>query len=213
MPNSTECRYVVAHNTTKSMLDAYVDARGDEFIPPDGSELRILTIGQISYYDSQECFVNHLANRKGVVLSFVGAGPASGPLQQYVQKKGITNVTFGGRYEKKDEISIIDSCHMINIWLKHDINADSCMANRFYLSAQLRKPMIVSMNSHQGDLCEQYGLGVALEENDDFLKKIKKWWNEFDAEKYYSGCQKFLKTVKSDTERFENELVRLYVKS
>lgn len=209
LPNRDTYRYVVTHNTTKSMLDEFVNTNGCKVLLQDSSKLKILTIGQISYYESQECFVNRLANCDDVSLSFVGSGPASEPLKQYVQENEIKNVSFAGRYEKKDEVSIVKPYHMINIWLKHGLNADSCMANRFYLSAQLRKPMIVSKGSHQGELCERYGLGVALDENDDFAEKIQSWWNRFDAQQYEEGCMAFLKSVGDDMERFEKDLLRL----
>lgn len=173
-------------------------------------KIDILTIGQIAYYDSQEFFVNHLADKKGIRLAFIGAGPASEPLAEYVKEQGYNNVTFCGRYAKKEEIGIVEPYHMINIWLKHDINADSCMANRFYLSAQLRKPMIVSKGSHQGNLCEKYSLGVILDESDDFEKKIMEWWKTFDAEKYDKGCRAFLESVTSDMASFEEGLTNLY---
>ena len=210
LPNSGTYHYVVAHNTMRSMLDAYINAGGSKVMIPDSSKLKILTIGQISYYDSQECFVNHLSNCDGVSLSFVGAGPASELLKQYVEEKKIKNISFAGRYEKKDEVSIVKPYHMINIWLKHSLNADSCMANRFYLSALLRKPMIVTKGSHQGDLCERYGLGVVLDESDDFVEKIRTWWGNFQADKYEEGCQTFLRTVSMDVDAFEKELVLLY---
>lgn len=210
LPNNGKCRYVLAHNTTKGMLDAYVNAKGGIIKPTDSSAIKILTIGQISYYDSQECFVNHLANCDGFDLSFVGVGPASEPLKQYVEENKIKNISFAGRYEKKDEVSIVKLYHMINIWLKHSLNADSCMANRFYLSVLLRKPMIVTKASHQGELCERYGLGVVLDERDDFVEKIRTWWSNFQADKFEEGCQAFLKTVSMDVDAFEKELVLLY---
>lgn len=172
--------------------------------------IKIITIGQISYYDSQECFINHFANCDGFTLSFIGAGPASEQLSQYVNEKEIRNVSFAGRYEKKDEVSIVKPYNMINIWLKHSLNADSCMANRFYLSVQLRKPMIVAKGTYQGDLCERYGLGVVLDENDIFTEKIRSWWSCFDAQQYEKGCMTFLKSVGEDIDKFENNLIRLF---
>lgn len=210
LPNNGAYNYIVAHNTTKSMLDTFINAGGFEDLSTKGSKLSILTIGQISYYDSQEMFVDNLADCEGVALSFVGVGPASEPLKKHVKDKHIKNVFFEGRYEKKDEVSIVKSYHMINIWLKHGLNADSCMANRFYLSVQLRKPMIVTKGSHQGVLCEKYGLGVVIDECDNFAERIQSWWRRFDVQKYEEGCIAFLKSVGEDMERFEKELVQLF---
>ena len=203
LPNKETYRYYVSHNTSKESIDKQEDI--NVLIKP--SIIKILTIGQISYYDSQECFVNHLANCEGIALSFVGAGPASEPLRQYVSERNIENVSFSGRYVKKDEMSIVKPYHMINIWLKHSLNADSCMANRFYLSVIQRKPMIVRKGTFQAELVEKYYLGLALDDDDIFSDAIIRWWDEFDADRYNCGCRCFLKSVVEDLELYEKKLL------
>lgn len=173
-------------------------------------QIKILTIGQIAYVDSQRYFIGRLGNVEGVALQFSGAGPAVPELQDYVQKNQLTNVTFTGRYQKQEEPSIVETADMINIWLKNDINADSCMANRFYLCAQLRKPMIVNAGTYMADLCEEYKLGVVVKEDDDFKSVIKRWYENYEFDTFSSQCQLYLESVKQDIICFENKLVSLY---
>ena len=211
LPKCERFTYVVDHNTTKEKVEAAFSFKESVISPyQNKQDLKILTIGQIAYYNSQVFFIDQLANKKGVTLSFIGSGPASAPLLQYVKENVIENVEFKGRYEKMQEISLVKPFDMINIWLKHDINADSCMANRFYLSVQQRKPMIVSKNSFQGLLCEKYGLGVVLDEGDVFVDKFKEWWDTFDAAQYEKGCIEFLHGVYEDLDKFEKAIVNLF---
>ncbi len=77
------------------------------------------------------------------------------------------------------------------------------MANRFYLCAQFRKPMIVNAGSYMADLCDKYKFGVVVKEGDDFNKVIIKWYEKFDFENFSIQCQKYLESVKQDIVNFE----------
>ena len=210
LPSNKECRYIVSHNINYALLGKYIDAHSAISFNNTKETMKVLTIGKIAYYGSQVTFLNKMGNRDGVELHFAGEGPAAEPLKQYVVDNAIKNVGFSGRYAKCDELSIVEPYHMLNIWLDHSINADTCVANRFYLSAILRKPMIVHRNTYQGYLCSLYGLGVVLDENDDFYNKIIQWWNEFDYQRYDSGCKRFLSDVQTEMKLFNTEVTRLY---
>ncbi len=205
LPKGNEEKFVISHNTTIQALGANYDYSK----PEKKNELTVLTVGQISYLESQCHFVEQLGNTQGFSLQFSGAGPAVAGLKEFVSKHNYKNVIFTGRYDKKEEPEIVKTADFINIWLKSDINTDSCMANRFYLSALLRKPMIVHKGSYMAELCEQYGLGVILEEKDDFRSAILDWYNGFDYDCFSEGCKLFLGSVKEDLSKFEDNLLVL----
>ena len=73
--------------------------------------------------------------------------------------------------------------------------------------------MIVRKNTFQAKLVEQFGLGVVLDDVDDFPKKIECWWNKFDQKKYNEGCRRFIDMVITDMNDFEKKLVDLYKKN
>ena len=172
--------------------------------------MKILTIGQIAYVESQKYFIEQLANDDNISIHFAGSGPAVPALMKYVQDNCIHNIEFSGRYEKNNEQKIVEASDIINIWLKNDINADSCMANRFYLSALLMKPMIVNNGTYMARLCEEYCLGLVIKEGDNFKEKISSWYANFDFKKFSDNCRFFLNAVKQDMNEFEKRLLKLY---
>ena len=84
------------------------------------------------------------------------------------------------------------------------------MANRFYLSALFRKPMIVQRGSYMAELCEKYGLGVVIDETDDFSARILAWYANYNYELFTSNCQRFLKIVEQELSIFDSKLLELY---
>lgn len=206
LPKVESNNILISHNTTRQAIEANYGI----LKPEKKNELRILTIGQIAYRDSQLCFLERLGNREGIILQFAGSGPAVPELKEYVKERGFYNVSFTGRYEKKDESEIVKTADMINIWLKNDINSETCMANRFYLSALFRKPMIVQRGSYMAELCEEYGLGVVIDETDDFSARILAWYANYNYELFTSNCQRFLKIVEQELSIFDSKLLELY---
>lgn len=212
LPKDKDCRYVVAHNTTKKMVSKYLNCQCKNNPLLSNSVISVLTIGQLRNFEANSCIIRSLCKSPHFQLVYAGCGPASNQLLKFVEENNINNVIFTGRYEKSDEESIVLNNQMINMYLGQDINSKTLMTNRFYLSVQMRKPMIASKGSFQGDLCEEYGLGVVIDKDDDIAEKILKWWNFFDANKYNEACQAFLKKVELDMDIFGKELVDLFYK-
>lgn len=206
LPCNNDTKIVITHNTLLRAIDSNPQSKKTS----QNGILTILTIGQIAYYESQLFFINQMSEAEGVVLHFAGSGPAVPRLKAYVRENGIKNVVFSGRYDKIDEPAIVQTSDFINIWLKSDINADSCMANRFYLSSLFGKPMIVHKGTYMADLCTKYGLGVVLDESENFGATIKQWREKHDNESFTKGCKEFLQIVKHDLSVFENKLLALY---
>lgn len=210
LPQGDNYQYVVSHNTIKEMIDKYIAPnRSIQQISPNGS-LSILTIGQIRDYEANVKLLNAFREEKQIRMVYAGSGIASDALKSYVEQEHIKNALFTGRYKKEDEEKIVMSHDMINSYLNRDINSDTLMSNRFYLSVLMRKPIIANEGSFQSVLVRRYGLGIVLKECDDFMDKVSEWWKSFDADKYDEGCRKFLETVKSDIKSFQDKVVQLY---
>lgn len=195
-----EFDYTICHNTN---LEKVRQARGnfelqfdDMLWKRDNSILKILTIGMIRDFDSNVTIVDSFSNRKGVQLQFAGSG--SEKIQHYSETKRIKNISFGGRYKKEEEDDIVKQADMINLFLPHTLNSDTCMGNRMYLAARLRKPIIVTDNSWQAEMVKKYNLGICVEWNDDLGDKILDYWTHLDWFAFEKGCQDFLKQVEND---------------
>ena len=141
---------------------------------------------------------------------FSGAGPAVKELVEVADKIQAKNTVFTGRYQKADEMNIVKECNMINACMDCDVNSESLMSNRFYLSVIQRKPLMVSTGTYQSDVSKKYGLGISLSLNDNVKFEIKEYWKSLDWKQYNHSCNVFLKVVKGDLEEFEKRITQLY---
>lgn len=210
LPYGERFNYLVAHNTTKGMIEKYFDYKETSSESSICNVVSILTIGQLRDFSANCVLMDKLKNNPHFKLVYSGSGLASEPLKNYAVQNHIENAIFTGRYQKSDEESIVMKHQMLNAYLPRNINSDTLMSNRFYLSVLMRKPLIANKGSFQAELCEKYDFGVVLDENDDFADKIKSWWRRFDAEKYNRACKIFLECVKCDMKRFEQKMVESY---
>lgn len=208
LPKGYKCHYIKTHNTSKSIVDKYYDNDSVSHRYMNGV-ISILTIGQIRDYSANSILLSKLKNNTQFKMVFSGSGIASDKLKEYAVSHHIKNVQFTGRYKKEEEENIVLSNQMINAYLNHNINSETLMSNRFYLSVLMRKPIIVNKGSFQAEIVNQYGLGVILDDNDDFSERIKEWWYNLDLDKYNDQCKEFLDKVKADLDNFEGEVVKL----
>lgn len=89
----------------------------------------------------------------------------------FVKGGDISNVTFYGRYLKKDEPKYLHGVSLINILKEDDINSMMLMSNRLYLSLVHGIPMIVNKDCEQGRLAGQCNLGVVVDKSLDVKKQ------------------------------------------
>lgn len=209
LPIGNSYSYCVTHNTSVSILEKMRNIN-NQLLYSNKDKIKILTIGQLRDYSSNSTIIKKLANNSNFCLQFSGSGSAEDKLKEFVQDVKAKNVLFTGRYKKENEEEIVEDCDMINIYFNHDVNSDSLMSNRFYLSVLHRKPMIVREGTFQAELVKQYGLGVILDDTDNFVEMIECWWNDFDFEKYNEGCRAFIDVVVADMNVFEKKLLWLH---
>ena len=204
LPLKYKEKYVVAHNVTSEVLHKYLNSSD---LPVKGSVLRILTIGAIRDFGPNSYIIEQLANDMRFQMQFSGDGNGLERLKDFTAQSKYNNVSFTGKYLKKDEVQIVEKNDMINIYLSRNQNSDTAMANRFYLSVMLRKPMIVNNESFQAEQVCKYGIGVMLAPNDNVKEVLMTYWNSLDVERYNEGCTKFLTDVLNEIEIFKNRVI------
>lgn len=210
LPKIEKGKYTISHNVSLENIKYYLDKNNDFF--PNGRK-RILTIGAIRDFESNSFVIKQLANNSNFELQFAGSGLAVEKLQAYAKGLNANDVKFTGKYQKKDENNIVDKSDMINIYFNHDINSDSLMSNRFYLSAMLRKPMIVNDGCFQADQVRKYGLGVVIYEGNNMSQEILDYWRTFDSKMYNENCIQFLSNVEEDILVFNKRLLEIVLSS
>ena len=192
--------YCVCHNSEINVVRqclSHYDKRIDDGI------IRVLTIGNIRDAESNIKVVDSLGNKDGVQLEFAGDGKTARRIKEHYEKKGYCNVSFLGRYRKEEEDDIVKRCDIINIVLPHNKISDHLMSNRFYLSARMRKPMVVNEGSFQAEMVRKYGLGLVVYIEDDIYTQIKNYWSNMNWTEYDENCRSFLRKVLDDMIKWE----------
>jgi hypothetical protein len=90
----------------------------------------------------------------------------------------------------------------MNIFYPRVITHDTALSNRFYLSLQHHKPMIVTRGTTQGDYAERYGVGVAVDDCHDLAERLCDFLNQ-DRSAYERRCDDLLAQFMEDQKRFE----------
>lgn len=194
--------YVLCHNIDVKKAEESLQS---EVIPYSGKEIKVLTIGAIRK-DCNIEVINALGDKAGFVLSFVGKGPFSSDMEEYVKEKGYKNIVFKGYYKKDEEDSIIRDCSCINIAYPLIPSHISALSNRFYNSLIYRRPMIVTNGTIQGAYAKKFKVGLVINDCNDLAVALKEYLNEFDTVQYEESCKKLLSEIIKENNIFEHKL-------
>lgn len=195
-------KYYLSHNFNIDIVRAALD-NGIQ-VPFNKQELNILTIGGIRDFTSNIEVVKALANQNGVILSFVGKGPASDQIKQYTTENNIKNVEVLGFYKKEDEPTYISNATFLNIFYPTVISHSTALSNRFYNALIYKKPMIVTTNSIQGDYVEKHRLGLSVLNCEGLYDKCVQFLSAEDNQAFNKRCNDLLKEFVNDYEVWYN---------
>lgn len=203
LPHLPKAEYLISHNicfTTGSPLK--------KRIADSPTSICVLTIGAIRDTEQNLEVVNSLANKDGILLYFVGKGHAAPIIEAYCKEHGITNVKFHGFYEKEEEAGFVDDCTVMNIYYPRIITHDTALSNRFYLSLQHHRPMIVTRGTTQGDYAERNGVGIAIDSCEGLSDELRRFLAT-DQNAYARRCDALMAEFHKDQERFEATVIKL----
>lgn len=167
--------------------------------------ISVLTIGGIRI-DANPQIIEALGDKSDIKLEFVGRGNGTNTLKNIVKEKGFRNISFEGYYDKKDEGEIIKKTTFLNIYYPDWLSHKTAMSNRFYNSLIHRRPMIVTKGQIQGDYCEEYNVGLAIDNTDNLDAKLIAWLDNTNLEDYQDNCIRLLKVFLKDDNQFKSML-------
>lgn len=172
----------------------------------------VLTIGGIRDYESNKEVIDALANDSRFQISFVGKGPSAEDLKNYSNVQDIKNISFVGYYKKEEEDKYILNAHILNIFYPRKISHDTALSNRFYNSLILKKPMITTSGTIQGEYTEKYDIGLAVLNCDNLKEKIIDFLDNLDFKAYSERCNNLLKVFLADYYKWEAVMERFICK-
>ena len=203
-------KYLVCHNTSFEMIEyGFFNNTENKFggINDSSQVIKLLTIGQIRDSHANATVIDAIQSNNGIELYFVGSGNGVPSLQQHCKVNNSERVNFLGRYKKDEESSIVEGYDMINSYMDHDINSDSLLTNRLYLSAILRKPILVRGGTYQAELVSRYGLGIVVDDAENLAEAIVQYYDAIDWSRYDSDCKCFLNEVKAENTQWATSML------
>lgn len=195
--------YIISHNfdinIARNQLKAVKNSLNKE-------PIHILTIGGIRDFTSNSLLMDSIGNKDNILLSFVGEGIAADSLKKYSIDKSYNNVKFEGYYEKKEEPLYIKNSTFLNIFYPDLLTHKTALSNRFYNAILYRKPMIVNKGQIQGDYCEKYNLGIAVDNIHNLSRQLSEWLDNLNYSEFENNCIFLLEKFILDYNHFEKVL-------
>ena len=202
-------RYIVCHNTD---VEKIRQSTVLQKVETNKKELTVLTIGSLRNIATNQRVIDALSNKKDIKLRFVGDGMGAPVLKLYCEENRYNNIEFYGRYKKTEEDDFVMESDLINILLPRCANSDYVMANRFYLSALFRKPMIVNEGCFQAEQAKKYGLGLVVGDIDNLYETLVSYWENLDWNQYDANCSSFLDVVFNEMQVFKDTITRIMLR-
>jgi hypothetical protein len=199
-----EYNYLLSHNFDINIMQSKIKSN-IRFIVKDF--IVISTIGFIRDYDQSIEIIKLLANNDKYKLMFVGKGPASKRIYDFVITNNISNVEIIGSYKKEEEINYYKQATFINIYRSHSLNNDTGMTNRFYNAVIYGKPMIVPGNTTQSDYVKKYKLGISVNNINEIENDIISYIDNFDDKEYKKNRLALIEEFINDYTKFEKMVI------
>lgn len=196
---------LICHNADIEQIKKHLETPA-KIIASDGP-WNIVFAGMMIEPDMNIEILNHFANNGQLAFSFVGRDiEGKQKIIDYVKKNNISNVAFGGAYQKEDIVTIYrEQADLVNIFRANTMINQNALPNKLYDAVISGVPVVVfEHNKAIVRFVGKYNLGIVLKENQisDLLSLIK----VFDYKAYSQGRGEFLNSVLNDMESFKGML-------
>lgn len=196
LPAKTD--YAVMQNINRVSDEAIHDCRTQN--KTNISVIKIGFVGLIRFAEQNNKIITKFANDTRFELEFIGKG--SELLKDFVESNHIANVKLLPQFDPSQTEFYFSSIDIIlNMYGSGRDKLKYALSNKLYYAAMLGKPILVSPATCMQKVTEQYGFGLACDENDDRLAdKVFAYFHGIDWNEFYDKCDCFLKSVSDDDE-------------
>ncbi len=130
-----------------------------------------------------------------------GCGDDEEKLEEYAKK--YKNVFVHGAYREDEKYEITDTFDMMCYNYPYSFVNDGAVANKYYDSLILKKPMLVNPKTLVGRFIADEGMGVGItEEEQNIADRIYSWYRGFDPAEFSAVCDKYMEKYAQDNRRF-----------
>ena len=198
--------YVISHNFDIEKVRTAINSNKEYSLPK--KPINILTIGQIRDYEANVEITNSLMRDNRFQLSFVGGGEVQERIFIHATHNDITNISFTGRYDKSNELNLIEDASFVNIFMPSIKTHNTAMSNRFYNALLMKKPLIATEGSIQGELVKKHKLGVTISNGENLSEILINFLDTLNMPEFSERCNNLLKQYAKEYDIFESRLIQ-----
>lgn len=193
LPASESDKIFTSHNI---LIDSISHQQDKEQYGSPSEKIRIAFWGYIRHKDINLKLIDCLSNDSRFELHYYGREQQIAlDLKEYVKKIDANNIFFHGEYVPADRYQFILHTDLIhNIYF--DNNTLLAMGNKFYDGIIFRIPQICMPGSFMAEMCEKYGVGIALDPNNEkFADKLAEYYKSLRSGTFKESCIKVLSII------------------
>lgn len=194
--------YLLAHNFRGECL-----ARAERECKKkaDGERLVIGYVGALREFAYHKALIDIFAHDERYEFFTYGCGDDTDSLREYA--KDTDNVHICGAYDESGKYDIIKKFDMMIYNYPYSYVNDRAVANKYYDSLIMKKPMIVNPQTVLGRYIDEKGLGVGINMAErGCADMIFNWYRGFDAAEFAQKCDEHMAQYAADNERFAERM-------
>lgn len=174
--------------------------------------IKISFIGYVRFIKVNTSIIRCFSNDNRFQLFFEGKD--SNRLRDYVEQNNIQNVFLTPQFDPNETENKFASADIIlNMYGADAANlpyVKYALSNKLYYAAIFHKPIVVSPGTAMEKTVLDYGIGIALDENDENMaEKLYSYYCSINWEIFTENCEKFIKDLEKDNRDIENFLQNL----
>lgn len=159
-------------------------------------------VGALRELEYHKRLIDAFGADKRFVLHTYGCGDDYEALAAYSAR--YDNTFVHGRYEEKDKYKIIGQFDIMCYNYPYSYVNDGAVANKYYDSLIMKKPMFVNAQTRLGSFIVENGLGVAVPDSCiGMTDMIYDWYESMDAKRFSDTCDKYLDEYIEENKTFE----------
>ena len=200
--------YIIVHNFREELLK---NKRESCEKKNPGERIIIGYVGALRSYEYHKSLFDVFGSDSRFELHTYGCGDDCDRLYDYSCK--FDNVFVYGAYSDSEKYEIIYKFDMMLYNYPYSFVNDGAVANKYYDSLLMKKPMIVNNKTKIGRFIEDNGLGVSIDEScGNAPEKVYEWYKSFDSGHLVKRCDELIEKYLEDNRAFEKRIRELFLK-
>jgi len=147
-------------------------------------------------------FIDCFANDKRYLLQFFGTD-CDTLIGDYVKEKGITNCQVAGTFPPEETSKYLNQTDVImNYYNTGGSQLKVTIGIKASYGPFLRIPQIVDDETYWAEVCEKYGFGFPVKNEERLADEFFDWYTSLDFNNFTNGCDEYISFLLETNRKF-----------